>query len=89
MITPDKNPVEWAMFMYELEDAQEHLTNLIKMLNNTRLTDESDFKVQLFHIYEHLNRSWHSRNTIGEISSDQWKKNSQLPKNLNLFDASN
>lgn len=88
MITPDKNPLEWAMFMYELEDAQENLSDLIVSLSNNS-TDEMDFKIRLFHIYEHLNRALHGRNTVGEISSEQWQKNSQLPKNLNLFDDSN
>jgi hypothetical protein len=88
MITYEKNPPEWDLFIYELEDAQEHLSDLIENLSNGS-SDEMDFKIRIFHLYQHLNRAWHSRNTIGEISSDQWEQNSQLPKNLNLFDDSN
>ncbi len=86
MINSKDHPVEWALFLYELEDAEEHLKNLIMQLYSKSDIDEIEFKTHLFHVYEHLNRAWHSRNTIGEISSTQWQANSQFPASLKLFE---
>jgi hypothetical protein len=36
MIDKKLQPVEWAAFMYELEDAREHLEKLIKDVENNR-----------------------------------------------------
>ncbi|ONG39877.1 hypothetical protein BKE30_08375 [Alkanindiges hydrocarboniclasticus] len=86
MINSKDHPVEWALLIYKLEDAKEHLKNLIKQLTAKTGMDEIAFKTQLFHVYEHLNRAWHSRNTIGGISSTQWHANSQLPVSLKFFE---
>lgn len=57
MIDPQRDPRAWAMLMYELEDAHEHLGNLIRDMR----ADEIDFRIQLAHIYAHLNRAWNLR----------------------------
>ena len=63
MINPESEPVAWAMLMYELSDASEHLSALIAQLSDGNSTiDEEDFAVQIGHIYAHLNRAWNGRN---------------------------
>lgn len=59
MIDPQRNPLAWAMLMYELEDAHEHLGNLIRDMDTS--TDEVDFRIRLAHVYAHLNRAWNLR----------------------------
>lgn len=57
MIDPQRDPLAWAMLMYELDDAHEHLGNLIRDMR----ADEADFRIQLAHVYAHLNRAWNLR----------------------------
>jgi hypothetical protein len=65
MITKTANPVEWAILMYELDDAKEHLENLIAEITEADEPDEIDFGMQLEHIYSHLNRAWNAEITLG------------------------
>jgi hypothetical protein len=51
MINKSVNPVEWAGLMYELEDAHEHLADLIADIEKDPEFDERDFQVQLAHIF--------------------------------------
>lgn len=57
MIDPQRDPLAWAMPMYELEDAQEHLGHLIREMK----ADEVAFRIDLGHVYAHLNRAWNLR----------------------------
>jgi hypothetical protein len=82
MINRESNPVEWAAFMYELEDANEHLATLISELGSVKELSEEDFAVQMAHIYSHLNRAWSTRNTLGTISEVQRHSASQYPRDL-------
>ncbi len=82
MIDKNKNPVEWAGLMYELEDAHEHLGNLILEMTNDPEFDEIDFKIQLQHIFSHLSRAWHRREFDRNLSEDEWMKASKFPKEL-------
>jgi len=61
MLRNDEHPVAWAMLMYELEDAHEHLGLLIDQMRAEGAIDEPDFGVQLGHVFAHLNRAWHGR----------------------------
>ena len=61
MLTKAEHPVAWAMLMYELTDAREHLGALIDLMVAEGAIDESDFGVQLGHVFAHLNRAWHGR----------------------------
>ncbi|MFA5982983.1 MAG: hypothetical protein WC782_03115 [Methylococcaceae bacterium] len=47
------------------------------------IDEESEFTVYLGHVYSHLNRAWHSRNQVEEISREQWLLSSQFPKDIN------
>lgn len=64
MINKKSAPGEWAGLMYELEDAQEHLTALISEMNATDDFDEVDLRIQLGHVFSHLNRAWHRRDKL-------------------------
>lgn len=57
MIDPQRDPLAWSMLMYELEDAHEHLGNLIREMK----ADEVAFRIDLGHVYAHLNRAWNLR----------------------------
>ncbi len=82
MINKKENPVEWALMMYELEETEEHLSDLMKVLQSKEAIDEPDFKVQISHIYTHLNRIYNSRNHVGEITDKDSYKYSYFPKDI-------
>lgn len=63
MIDPRRDPLAWSMLMYELADAHEHLGNLIREIQ----ADEVAFRIDLGHVYAHLNRAWNLRN-----KTDAW-----------------
>src|SRR5690606_11589445 len=47
MISKDKDPVGWALLMYELEDAQEHLANLIAEMARDPEYGEENLRIDL------------------------------------------
>lgn len=67
MITKEENPVEWAGMMYELEDAHEHLAALISNMESDPTFDKTDFRIQLGHVFAHLNRAWYRRDLLQDI----------------------
>ena len=81
MINSEDNFVEWALLSYELEDAREHLVELLAATNAPDF-DESEFGIQLAHIYSHLNRAWNSRAHLGEQSDADFQRFSDFPKDL-------
>lgn len=68
--------------MYELEDAQEHLTALISEMNATDDFDEVDLRIQLGHVFSHLNRAWHRRDKANDLNQDEWPDASRFPSDL-------
>lgn len=82
MIYRENNPVEWAGLMYELEDAHEHLANLMTDMMNDATFDEADFRIQLGHVFAHLNRAWYRRNLRRDITEDEWTVASKFPDDL-------
>ena len=82
MINKKTNPIEWALLMYELEDTKEHLSNLIEALQSAKHINENDFKIQIAHIYGHLNRIHHSRSHIGEIGEEKFIEYSRFPTDI-------
>ena len=82
MINKDQNSVAWAALMYELEDAMEHLGNLIAEIQNDPEYDDANLRIDLGHIYSHLNRAWHRRNKSGDISETEWVEASRFPNDL-------
>lgn len=64
-----------------LEDAKEHLTTLIDTLHDECSTEE-DFKVQISHIYAHLNRAWNNRDIQSDVTEQRWIVSSDFPKDI-------
>ena len=44
--------------------------------------DESEYAVQLGHVFAHLNRAWNSRNLKGQIGDSEWQNYSAFPDDL-------
>ncbi|HKR62925.1 MAG TPA: hypothetical protein VJZ00_04270 [Thermoanaerobaculia bacterium] len=82
MINAKDNYVAWARWITELDEAREHLTDLIDELVKAGEGEEIAFSIQLGHVYAHLNRAWHSRDQNEEISEEQWPLFSQFPKDV-------
>ena len=57
MISKESAPAAWATLMYELEDAQEHLTTLISEMSSRADYDEVNLRIDLGHVFAHLNRA--------------------------------
>jgi hypothetical protein len=64
MLTNTEYPVAWAMLLYELSDAHEHLGTLISEMIASGTIDESEYRIQLGHVFAHLNRAWNGRNDV-------------------------
>jgi len=82
LINKTENPVEWALLNYQLSDALEHLNELITTSMEAEDFNETDFRIELAHIYSHLNRAWNMRNLEGEMSSEKFKQFSSFPKDI-------
>ena len=66
--------------MYELEDAQEHLTTLISEMSSRADYDEVNLRIDLGHVFAHLNRAWHLRHLREDLDQEQWQRAGQFPK---------
>lgn len=82
MINKSEHPVGWAMLMHELEDAQEHLAQLIANMDSDPDYGEGNLRVDLGHIYAHLNRAWHRRDVEEDLPDNGFEAASQFPKDL-------
>lgn len=82
MINKEQNPVGWASLMYELEDALEHLGDLITEMENDPEYDETNLRIDLGHVYSHLNRAWYRRGKNEDISEVEWGEASKFPSDL-------
>jgi hypothetical protein len=84
MIDRRTDPVAWATLMYELEDAQEHLSNLCKELTSNSEYGDVEFQIDIAHVYSHLNRAWNGRNATEQQSNDEslWRQWSQFPTDI-------
>ena len=82
MINEKEHYAAWALLLMELDEAHEHLESLIKKMHQDGAIQDTEFAVELGHVYAHLNRVWHSRSQESEITEKQWPKFSQFPKDL-------
>ena len=82
MINKTENPAEWALLMFELSDAKEHLGNLIEVEMDSEDFSEQEFRIALAHIYSHLNRAWNMRRNSGELTSEQFDSFAQFPEDI-------
>jgi hypothetical protein len=83
MINPTNDPVGWAMLMYELDDAHEHLGNLITAISSDSEYSEEEFQVNLAHVFAHLNRAWRRRLVHEEMTEEEWNAAREFPNDLN------
>ena len=82
MINKNDNPVQWALLLYELDDAIEHLGDIVKEMNIKGNIDEVEYRTSLGHVYSHLNRAWNSRNRTKEKDRDEFLAESQFPDDI-------
>ena len=82
MISKESAPAAWATRMYELEDAQEHLATLISEMSSQVDYGEVNLRVDLGHVFTHLNRAWHLRDLTEDLGQEQWQRAGQFPKDL-------
>jgi hypothetical protein len=48
-------------------------------MNNYGHIDDSEFQIDIGHIYSHINRSWNSRNRVGE---ENFNLESKFPNDI-------
>jgi len=85
MINKQNNPVNWSLLLYELSDAHEALGNLRNEMNNGGKIDKVEFRIQLSHIYRHLNTAWNSRNRESVATDAEHASEALFPNDLNLL----
>ena len=82
MIDRNLNPTGWSFLIDDLQDAHEHLGNLIKEMLAEPEYGEPELRVDLGHVYAHLNRAWRRRNVAQDFSEDQWEAAGAFPNDL-------
>jgi hypothetical protein len=82
MINRNDNPVGWAMFLHDLEDAHEHLGDLIKEITLDTEYDETNLRIDLGHVYAHLNRAWCRRNIPDDFTESEWVAAGEFPNDI-------
>lgn len=82
MINRDTNPVGWSLLLNELEDAHEHLGNLIRDMSSGTEHSEEEYAIDLGHVYAHLNRAWRRRNVAEDLTDDEWEQARGFPEDL-------
>lgn len=82
MINRDQHPVGWALLMYELEDAHEHLGDLIASLSARADVCEMDLRIELGHVYAHLNRAWFRRNVAEDFPDTEREAATRFPEEI-------
>ena len=81
MIKRNENPVEWSVLEYELQDARDHIQELLNRMQREDF-DEVEYQIDLKHIYSHLNKAWNSRNHLGDWSDSDFEKYSQYNSDI-------
>lgn len=82
MISKESAPIAWAALMDELEDAQEHLATLISNMSSDADYEEVNLRIDLGHVFSHLNRAWHRREKIEGLDEAEWQEASRFPTDL-------
>ena len=82
MIVRDKKPAGWATLMYELDDAHEHLGDLLKEMTESADFTEAELRIQLGNVYAQLNRAWFGRDMGEGLSESERARASGFPTDL-------
>ncbi len=83
MTNNQNNPVNWSLLLYELSGAHEAPGNLFNEMNDDGKIDEVEFRIQLSHIYRHLNTAWNSRNRDSVATDAEHASEALFPNDLN------
>ena len=76
------NPVAWALLLAELEDIQEHTETLMNDLLKKEAIDDIEYRIDIGHIYSHLNRAWHRSKFENDLTDKEWEKGSEFPTDI-------
>lgn len=82
MIDRRTSPVGWAHLLTDLADAHEHLGALIREMQADPEYGEARFRIDLGHVYAHLNRSWRRRNIPEDFSEAEWESAARFPEDM-------
>ena len=82
MINRTGNPIGWSMLLSDLEDAHEHLGNLIRDISADVEYGEPELRIDLGHVYAHLNRAWRRRVIPDDFSDSEWVTAGAFPNDL-------
>ncbi|GAA5004703.1 hypothetical protein GCM10025793_11680 [Lysobacter lycopersici] len=72
----------WSFLLYELSDAQEHLGTLLKEIIENPEYGEEELRIDLGHVFAHLNRAWYRRNVPHDFPESDWDKASAFPSDI-------
>lgn len=78
----NENYLVWVQVVDELSEAKEHLDKVIKEITGEAQMLEDDLKVDLGHVYAHLNRTWHLRNSKEGVEKENWGEISKFRDDL-------
>lgn len=72
----------WILF--DLQDAHEDLTRIIADLKDDPDCDETEYRIDMAHLYHHINSAWNARHaTVDEIGAEgKYKKWGQFPQDI-------
>jgi hypothetical protein len=86
MVSKTEDYVAWVSLVQELDDAREHLVDLLREMTEDPAFDEGDLRIRLGHVFSHLNRAWNTRNAtspqVTDPSPEQWEAWSRFPTDL-------
>lgn len=82
MINRTSNPLGWSLLLSDLDDAREHLDALLREIQASPEYGEPEFRVDLGHVYAHLNRAWRRRNVSEDFTDAEWGPAGQFPEDL-------
>ncbi len=57
MLKCKDDPAAWALFLQGLDDGSKHLGELVKELSSNPEYGEEELRVDLGHVFAHLNRA--------------------------------
>jgi hypothetical protein len=72
-----------AMVAFELDEAAEHLRDLAHRVSASPGYGDPEFRIDLGHVYAHLNRAWNRRHSSADSpSADEFEAWSRFPTDV-------
>ena len=82
MINRQEHPIGWSFLLDELSDAQEHLQTLLKEIAENPEYGEPELRIDLGHVFAHLNRAWYRRNVQEDFPESDWDIATSFPTDI-------